>query len=213
MTMKKNLMKVMGVALVAVLGLLMGACKGCSKVEIGSLYHDYDGAVQDFTAGTSQVQELHRQTMFSLIGGKKYQWRNSRVILNDTLSADNFDDLHVVAVNDVFFYWDDHKGPMVQYINSHVKYGVQIPFPINDVWIEDADMSDKGIKLSAEDALNKLKEWNGVLPQGCNSITLRYPVGSKDCNAQWVIGDVYDVLFIDAVTGEIRDWNPAFPRE
>lgn len=213
MTMKKNLMKVMGVALVAVLGLLMGACKGCSKVEIGSLYHDYDGVVQDFTAGTSQIQALHRQTMFSLIGGKKYQWRNSRVILNDTLSADNIDDLHVVTVNDVFFYWDDQKGPMVQYVNSHVKYGVQIPFPINDVWIEDADMSDKEIKLSAEDALKRLKEWNGVLPQGCNSITLRYPVGPKDCNVQWVIGDVYDAIFIDAVTGEIQDWNPAFPRK
>ena len=228
------------------LGMTVGvvACAGCSKGETPKsddpvvAYHDYDGVVQDFTAGVSNIQALHRQTMYSLAGGKEYQWRNSRVILNDTVTAENIDDLHVVAVNDVFFYWDSQKGPMVQYINSHVKYGVQIPYPINDVWIEDADMSDQPIKISAEQALSRLKEYNaaikreqngagsssaereqggakpnGILPKDCNFLTLRLPVGPKDCNVQWVFGDVDDVLFIDAVTGEIRDYDPAFPRE
>lgn len=203
------------------LGMTVGvvACAGCSKGETPKIddpvvvYHDYDGVVQDFTAGVANIQALHRQTMYSLAGGKEYQWRNSRVILNDTVTAENIDDLHVVAVNDVFFYWDSQKGPMVQYINSHVKYGVQIPYPINDVWIEDADMSDQPIKISAEQALSRLKEYNGILPKDCNFLTLRYPVGPKDCNPQWTFGDVDDVLFIDAVTGEIRDYDPAFPRE
>lgn len=228
------------------LGMTVGvvACAGCSKGETQKIddpvvvYHDYDGVVQDFTAGVVNIQALHRQTMYGLAGGKEYQWRNSRVILNDTVTAENIDDLHVVAVNDVFFYWDSQKGPMVQYINSHVKYGVQIPYPINDVWIEDADMSDQPIKISAEQALSRLKEYNaaikreqngagsssaereqggakpnGILPKDCNFIILRLPVGPKDCNPQWTFGDVDDVLFIDAVTGEIRDYDPAFPRE
>lgn len=214
------------------LGMTVGvvACAGCSKGETPKIddpvvvYHDYDGVVQDFTAGVANIQALHRQTMYGLIQhlqdeghtialNGKYQWRNSRVILNDTVTAENIDDLHVVAVNDVFFYWDSQKGPMVQYINSHVKYGVQIPYPINDVWIEDADMSDQPIKISAEQALSRLKEWNGILPKDCNFLTLRLPVGPKDCNPQWTFGDVDDVLFIDAVTGEIRDYDPAFSRE
>lgn len=33
---------------------------------------------------------------------------------------------------------------------------------------------------------------------------------TKDCNPQWTFGDEYNVIFIDAVTGEIRNWNPAF---
>ena len=41
-------------------------------------------------------------------------------------------------------------------------------------------------------------------------MSLRLPVGPVACNAQWVIGDVYDVIFVDAVTGEISDVNPAF---
>lgn len=212
--MKKDFFaKVMGVLLMAVMALVCScsSCKGeTAKIDDPVVvYHDYDGVVQGFTAGTAQIQALHRQTMFSLIDGQEYQWRNSRVILNDTVTMENIDDLHVVAVNDVFFYWDSQKGPMVQYINSHVKYGVQIPFPINDVWIEDANLSDKEIKLTVKDVLNRLKEWNGIIPPGV-SMSLRYPVGPCECNAQWVIGNEFDVIFIDAVTGEISNWCPAF---
>ena len=227
--MKKDFFsKVTGVLLLAVMALVCSCnrCKGeTPKIDDPvAVYHDYNGVVQDFTAGVGHIQALHRQTMYSLVQALetqghtvahpgKYEWRNSLVILNDTVTAENIDDLHVVSVRDVFYYWDNQFGPQVQYITSHVKYGVQIPWPISDVWIEDSDMSDKPIKLSAEEALMRLKEWNGILPKDCNFLTLRYPVGPKDCNVQWVFGDVYDVLFIDAVTGEIRDYDPAFSRQ
>ena len=214
----KRMILFLSLVLTIVGAMAVSGCNSCAKsekqdIQPVSLFHDYDGVVQDFTAGVSHIQALHRQTMASLTDGQEYQWRNSRVLLNDTVTAENIDDLHVVAVNDVFFYWDSVKGPMVQYINSHVKYGVQIPFPINDVWIEDKDMSGKPIKLSAEEALMRLKEYNGILPKDCNFIILRLPVGPKDCNPQWTFGDVDDVLFIDAVTGEIRDYDPAFSRQ
>lgn len=206
--MKRFLFGMVAAVLLTMMAGAMSSCKGC-KGETAQVYHDYDGVVQDFTAGVSQIQALHRQMMFSTLGVKDFQWRNSRVVFNETVTLENIDDVKVVAVNDVFFYWNE-RGPWVQYINSHVVDGVQIPWPINDVWIEDADLSDQSIKLSAEQALARLKEWNGILPKDCNFLTLRLPVGPKDCNAQWVIGDVYDVLFIDAVTGEVRDWAPAF---
>jgi len=228
--MKRFLFGMVAVVLLTMMAGTMSSCKGCKKggqvqtapelPAVTQLYHDYDGVVQDFTAGVSQIQALHRQTMYSIIQFLKeqgheivldnYQWRNSLVIFNDTVTLENIDDLHIVSIRDVFYYWDNQKGPQTQYITDHVKYGTQIPWPINDVWIEDSDMSNQPIKLSAEQALARLKEWNGILPKGCNFLTLRLPVGPKDCNAQWVFGDVYDVLFIDAVTGEVRDWDPAF---
>ena len=213
--MKKILLGLMPLLMLA-MAAVCTSCKGCTKSESPKIddpvviYHDYDGMTQDFTAGTAHVQALHRQTMNALIDGGEYQWRNSRVVFNDTVGFDNIDDLHVTDVIDVFQYWND--GPKVQFISSNVVKGVQIPWPINDIWIEDANLSDKSVKLSAEDAIARLKQWNGVLPKDCNFITLRLPVGPKDCNPQWVFGDAYDVLFIDAVTGEVRDWNPAFSR-
>lgn len=208
--------------LLAIVSIMATGCTSCQSenTKQETVYHDYDGVVQDFTAGVSHIQALHRQKMYNIIQFLKeqgheialnnYQWRNSLVILNDTVTAENIDDLHIVSIRDVFYYWSNKFGPQVQYITDHVVYGTQIPYPISDVWIEDKDMSDAPIKLSAEDALNRLKEWNGILPKDCNFLTLRLPVGPKDCNPQWVFGDVFDVLFIDAVTGEIRTWNPAF---
>jgi len=210
--MKKSLILCL---LLAIVSIMATGCSSCQsenkKQEIA--YHDYDGIVQDFTAGVSHIQALHRQTMYQLAQQGKpvngYQWRNSRVIFNDTLTFDNIDDLHITDINDVFYYWDKDKGPQVQYINVNVKRGTQIPWPINDVWIEDDDLSDQPIKLSCEDAISRLKEYNGTLPKSY-FITLRLPVGPKKCNPQWTFGDEYNVVFIDAVTGEVRDYDPAF---
>ena len=229
--MKKTFLSMTLLMAIALAGLC--SCNGCTTTEPeidnqeAQVYHDYDGVVRDFTAGVGHIQALHRQKMYGLIQTLeaqgyeiahqgKYEWRNSRVILSDTVTTENIDDLHIVAVNDVFYYWinnGDRKGPWVQHVDDHVKLGSQIPNPIHDIWIEDDDLSERPIKISAEQALMRLKEYNGVLPKGCNFITLRLPVGPKDCNVQWVFGDVYDVLFIDAVTGEVRDYDPAFSRQ
>jgi hypothetical protein len=212
--MKKDFFgKVMGVLLLAVMALVC-SCNGCAKTEKQdiqpvSLFHDYDGVVQDFTVGVAQIQALHRQTMFMTLGVEEYEWRNSKIVFNDSIKADNIDDLHVTDINDVFYYWDEQKGPQVQFINSNVKNGTQIPWPINDVWIEDDNLSGAPIKLTAEQVLMRLKEVNCPIPPA-KSMSLRLPIGPCECNPQYVVGDVYDVLFIDAVTGEVSNWNPAF---
>lgn len=212
--MKKDFFgKVTGVLLLAVMALVCScsSCKGeTAKIDDPVVvYHDYDGVVNDFTVGVAQIQALHRQTMFMTLGVEEYEWRNSKIVFNDSIKADNIDDLHVTDINDVFYYWDEQKGPQVQFINSNVKYGTQIPWPINDVWIEDDNLSGAPIKLTAEQVLMRLKEVNCPIPPA-KSMSLRLPIGPCECNPQYVVGDVYDVLFIDAVTGEVSNWNPAF---
>lgn len=214
--MKKQFFLSMLVAVVvSMMAGTMSSCTGCGKGEPGSPAvdnkieaHDYDGVVQDFTAGVANIQALHRQTMFTLLDGGFYEWRNSKVLFNDTITFENIDDLKVIEVTDVFFYWNS-ESPHVQFIASNVEKGMLIPPVIHDVWIEDASLDDKEIKFTAEDVLTKLKEFNGLIPPAI-CMNLRYPVGPCDCNAQWVIGNAYDVIFIDAVTGEISNWNPAF---
>jgi hypothetical protein len=168
---------------------------------------DYDGVIVDFTAGVNHIVSLHRQTMYGMIKGN-YEWRNLQVLFNDEIKAENIDNLHITDVTSVFYYWSE--GPWVQYISSNVKKGTLIPAKIHDVWIEDNDMSNVEIKLSAEDVLKRLKEWNGIIPPS-RSMILRLPIGPRRCNAQWVIGSIGDVIFVDAITGEITNWCPAFP--
>lgn len=211
--MKKNLSICL---LLAIVSIMATGCNGCQsankeqpKIDDPVVTSDYDGVVQDFTAGVEHIQALHRQTMYSLIDSEDYEWRNSKVLFNDTITLESIDNLHVVEVTDVFFYWDAVKGPQTQIIASNVAKGTTILPVIHDTWIEDANLSDKEIKLTVKDVLNRLKEWNGVLPPALG-MSLRYPVGPCECNAQWVIGNEYDVIFIDAVTGEISNWNPAF---
>ncbi len=204
--------------LLAIVSIMATGCDSCqsgnkkqgapSQEQVINDGSDYDGVVKDFTACVSHIQALHRQTMFALIDGGYYEWRNSKVLFNDSITFGNIDELKVVEVTDVFCYFND-EGPQVQFIASNVEKGTIIPHVIHDVWIEDASLNNKEIKLSAEDVLAKLKEWNGVLPPAV-CMNLRYPVGPCECNAQWVIGNAYDVIFVDAVTGDISNWNPAF---
>lgn len=199
--------------LLAIVGMMATGCSSCQSenkkqdAKKVTVHADYDGVITDFSAGVDQIVALHRQTMFSMIKAN-YEWRNLQVTFNDVINTETIDDLHITDVTNVFYYWNE--GPWVQYITSNVKKGMLIPAKIPDVWIEDADMSEAEIKLSAEDVLKRLKEWNGIVPPA-NAMILRLPIGPRRCNAQWVIGNIDKVIFIDAVTGEITDWCPAFP--
>ncbi len=193
---------------------MLTSCNGCGSKSAESAdvtptaANDYDGVVQDFTAGVDHIIALHKQTMFNLANGQEFQWRNLQVAFNDSIKAETLDCLHITDITDVFFYWSE--GSWVQYISTNVKKGTIIPDRIRDVWIEDSDMSEVEIRLMPEDVLNRLKEWNGVIPSSWGMV-LRLPVGPRNCNAQWVVGNARSPLFIDAVTGEITEWNPAFP--
>ena len=206
--------------------LLFSSCTGFKDdtknlADSVSVYHDYDGVVKDFSASTIDIQSLHRQLMYDIvhqlqdygrtaITDGKYKWLYSKVILSDTVTTDNIDGLQVVCVNDAFSYFDSKLGLQVQYISDHSKYGTQVQWPITDVFNEYKDISRYQIKISAEEALLKLKEWNGTIPNGFDFIILKLPASNKSCNPQWIFGNGQEALFIDAVTGEIRDYDRLF---
>ena len=197
--------------LLAIVSIMVTGCSSCQSEnkKQGIVKADYDGVLADFSAGVNHIVALHRQTMNSLTDGQQYEWRNMQVLFNDTIKTETIDDLKVIDVTDVFFYWSG-EGPHVQYISTNVAKGTIIAPPIIDVWIEDDDLDNCEIKLWPEDVLKRLKEWNGVIPPS-RGMVLRLPVGPRNCNAQWVIGSIGDPVFIDAVTGEVTNWCPAFP--
>lgn len=183
----------------------LASCSGCSEPSAPN--YDYDGVAQDFTAGVEHIAAMHRQTVYRLYGGEQYAWYETRVVFNDSIKAETIAGLKVTDVTDIFQLF----GPArCQWISTDVKEGTIIPKPIPDIWIEDCDMSHAEIRLWPEDVLDKLKAWDGIIPPA-KGMTLRIPLGPRRCNAQWVIGNIMQVIFVDAVTGDITDWCPAFP--
>ena len=211
--MKKTFLSMlMAIAVCMTAGTIV-SCNGCGKGEPGEpdkvVPGDYDGVVQDFTAGVEHIIALHRETVFSLYDGERYAWYEAKVLFSDSLKLENIDSLYVTDVTDVFQLFDPAR---CQFISTNIKDGTIIPKPIADIWIEDVDMSNSEIRLTVDDVLERLKAWDGILPPAVG-MTLRQPLGPLPCNPQYVIGNIMQVIFVDAVTGDISDWCPAFPRE
>lgn len=209
MIMKKFLFGMLAVVLLSMIAGVTTSCNGCkSEPAKDAPEYDYNGVTQDFTAGVDHIIALHKQTMFDLYKGEPYAWYETRVLFNDSIKAENFDSLKVMDVTDIFQLFDPAR---CQYISTNIEKGTIIPKPIPDIWIEDCDMSHSAVKLSAEDVIEKLKAWDGIIPPAIG-MTLRQPLGPKQCNPQWVIGNIMQVIFVDAFTGDITDWCPAFPQ-
>lgn len=214
--MKKYLLYMLTAMLMGMTAGTMSSCNGCGKGEPSSptvdnktdaITGDYDGVTVDFTAGVDHIVALHRQTMFQLYGGEQYAWYETRVLFNDSLKWETIGGLKVTDVTDIFQVFEPMR---CQFISSSIEKGTIIAPPIADIWIEDCDMSEAPVKLWPEDVLALLQRWDGILPPAVG-MTLRIPLGPRKCNAQWVIGNIFDVIFVDAVTGEITNWCPAFP--
>ena len=43
------------------------------------------------------------------------------------------------------------------------------------------------------------------------NVVLRKEIGSLDANPQYIFGNSQAQVYVDAVTGEVRGYNPAFP--
>ena len=194
--------------LLMIVSMITTGCSSCqsenNKQEL--IINDYDGVIQDFTASVENITALHRQIVFEVVGDQQINWYETRAIFNDTITFENLDDLHIVDINNVFQTFDPD---LCWQVTSNVKYGTMLPSPVPGLWIEDFDLNRAEIDLSVEDVLQRLQEWDGILPPA-KQITLRKPVGPKECNAQYVIGNIAEVIWIDAVTGDIRNTCPAF---
>lgn len=204
--MKRILFCVLAAVLLGATAGVATSCKGCKGKGAPAHEADYDGVKPDFTAGVANIVALHRQTMHELSGGKAFAWYETKVTLSDSVKADALDGLYVTDVTDIF---QTFAPDLCQPISSNVEKGTLIPEPTPGLWVEDFDLGGSEIALWPEDVLAVLERWNGILPPA-TGMTLRKPVGPKPCNAQWVIGNIMQVVFVDAVTGEVSDRCPAF---
>lgn len=142
--------------------------------------------------------------------GPDYRWYETSVVYNDYLDEET--DGSYTTVSSVFYYSTiiDSTSFVPSTVIFTVKNGVeQVPEITSDVWVGDCTMTDIEIVLTFRDAFDRVMEANYSKPHSRNCV-LRKELGPVDCNPQYVFGNVEVQLYVDSVTGEVTDENPAY---
>lgn len=179
--------------------LLFASCNGCKKAP---------EAVTVSELNVEQITNTDKQYMFTNYG-KDYRWFESCILLNNYLDEEC--DGSIAGVSNVFQVVNDVDGKSADVfvvLTAHTAdtttYDKKPGF-----WVEDFPLNDEQIKLTYAQAFEKINQVNLPKPHSKNCV-LRKPIGPKECNAQYVFGNIKSQLWVDAVTGEVKESNPAF---
>lgn len=198
--MKKYLM-FMCVALLSVVTLTLSGCKGCKSEK-----KEAPVLVQGKYV-VENVVSTDKQYMFVNYGGD-YRWYETCVLLKDYLDEDCNGD--IAGVLNIFQVVKEKEGGADCHVimMSHTPKSDSVEVK-HDFWIEDCPMNNDAINITYRQAFDAIMRANYPKPHS-RQCTLRKPIGPKDCNVQWVFGNIEAQLWVDAVTGEVATSNPAF---
>lgn len=154
------------------------------------------------------VISMDRQDMF-LNYSDNYRWYETCVVLKDYLDSETANDT-VVGVSSVFQIMIE-KGKSTDtrvVLISHVCDTSTVEIK-HGFWTEDLVLNEELIKLTFKEAYERMQEANYPKPHSKQCV-LRKPLGPINCNPQFVFGNIYSQLYVDACTGQVSDKNPAF---
>lgn len=155
------------------------------------------------------VTGMDRQKMFQDFG-KDYRWFETCVVLKDYLDSEETDGT-VVGISNIFQVVEEKdNGADVHVIMfTHVGDSTQVDVK-NSFWVEDFPMNEDAIKLTFKDAYDRVMAANAPKPHS-RQVVLRKEIGPNPINPQYIFGNSQAQLYVDAVTGDVKTKNPAFP--
>ena len=184
------------------------SCAGCSS-------NKEDVKLQDSVVTTAVLDVEHsialdRQTMY--VNYKdNYRWYETEILLPEFMDSDSATSDPEMIVNVLQSVVEEGNGADVWVHKfQHFKNGEIVHDSIQGFWIENYALNDEVIKFKYTEAWDRMMAVNYPKPHS-KHVTLRNPIGPVSVNTQWIFGNVREQLWCDAVTGEIRNSNPAFP--
>jgi len=193
------------------------ACTGCAKQDVNEQVDTtyVDSVNVDSTELTLPLVEnfisTDREEMF-LHYGKDYRWYETQIVFKDYLDSEDASDA-VGSITNVFQYILGEDDSYDTYVAQITHFPDTTAYETDhSFWIEDFPLNNEAIKLTFSQALERLYEANLPKPHS-RKCTLRLPIGPLECNPQYVFGNIHETVFVDAVTGEVKNSNPAFPGE
>lgn len=142
--------------------------------------------------------------------GEDFTWYECDILLDEYLDDEDCDG-SVASVTNVFQVVneiDSTSGMAYVVLILHVGDETKVQ-EVEGTWIEDCAMYKGDVKITYPKAFERLMQANYVKPHSQHCI-LRTPLGPAKCNPQYVFGNLHSTLFVDAVTGDVLNANPAF---
>lgn len=198
--------------LVAVLCMGLVSCNSCKSEKADNATNDTVEAVvnNDSALVVENVVGMDRQYMFTNYG-KDYRWYETCIVLKDFLDEEN--DGTITGVSNIFqVVFEKDNGADVNVIMfTHVGDSTQMDIK-QGFWVEDMPMNEDAIKVTFKEAYEKVMTVNMPKPHS-RHVVLRKEVGPNTINPQYIFGNAQAQIYVDAVTGDVTDKNPAFPAE
>ena len=186
------------------------SCTGCnsSKEDIKL----QDSVVAAAVLDVEHSIALDRQTMY--VNYKdNYRWYETEILLPEFMDSDSATSNPEMIVNVLQSIVEEGNGADVWVHKfQHFKDGTVVHDSIQGFWIENYALNDEVIKLKYTEAWDRMMQTNFPKPHS-KHVTLRNPIGPVAINTQWIFGNIKEQIWVDAVTGDTKNSNPAFPKE
>ena len=193
-------------AILASIALLIGV-SSCNSCTNQSKEAKADAEVAELVV--ENVISVDREAMFLAHGGD-YRWYETGIQLVNWLDEENDGAIAmVVNVFQVIEEYDSTSFDTFVYKYQHFADGTVNEEGIHGFWVEDCPLNEEAIKVSFKEAFEKVQEVNLPKPH-TRQVVLRKQVGPVDANPQWIFGNLHSQIYVDAVTGEVANSNPAF---
>ena len=185
------------------------SCNGCTQNNVNKV----DATTQVVTPiDVEHTIAMDRQAMY-LKFGNNYRWYETDMRLPEFLDAEDVTSDPTILVNIFQSIVEEGNGyDTWVWKFQHFPDGTVFTDSIQGFWIENMPLNEDTIKLTYKEAFARIMEANFPKPHSKN-VVLRNPVGPVGVNAQWIFGNISEQLWCDAVTGDVNNSNPAFPKE
>ena len=151
---------------------------------------------------------MDRQNMF-LNYKEDYRWFETGITLNKFMDAEDTD-ATVESIYNVFQTvverGEGFDTQVVCMAHKGEENGTEVKAAF---WVGDCLLNEEEIKLTFEQAYNRLMQANLPKPHS-KQVVLRKELGPKEANAQYIFGNVKDHVYVDAVTGDVKTENPVY---
>ena len=189
------------------------SCNGCgNQAQEEQLKDSTEVVVKDSTVALNveAAISMDRQAMYLKSDGD-YRWFETEILLPEFMDGDNATSDPVMIVN--IFQKVIERGNGFDtwvYKFQHINDGTVLTDSVRGFWVENWPMEDKAIKLKYTEAWDRMMAVNFPKVHS-KHVTLRNPIGPVAINTQWIFGNIKEQIWVDAVTGDCTNSNPAFP--